>query len=274
MDRLSINRNRLLNAIDEAKNSSRIYNKFKIMNLYKVIKNNDEHFLSVSVKNPTLVEYSLNGGKFSDRISTTLARYVRRQLGISNTRMYDSELEAFSIVVLNRVLKKERNFKDIVKVLKGQSILDFYIEAKHKTPSCMTGFENAHKIQMYAKNPNKICLVVSKDKARGLLWSADDGQKLLDYVYPFNSAISEVLIGWGLSRGYHCVADSSYQENKPLIKVTVETTEFYPRLDTLYYVVLNKKNKTAILCNEPQKNITHTMFRTDGDIDVYDGCYL
>jgi hypothetical protein len=266
MHPISSDRIRLLGAIRgiEKESDNQIVKK-----ILKDIKDDDKnHFLSICQITPNKVAFAQSKDfKFSQRVSTTLSRYIRRQLNISDKQMSDFELQNFSTSVTSRIMKK-KSFKDVIKILRGQDILDFYVEANAKTPSCMTGANNTNKIRMYAENPNKICLVTSQNVGRALLWIGDDGTKFLDFIYPGTFAPSGKLIeDWVKNRGYH-YRTGPYcnlpESQKPLIKVTVKTTEQYPRLDTLYNVILDEANKTAILHNKLVKGVNCIMNAIDG----------
>jgi len=268
MHPISSDRIRLLGAIRHVQKISD--NQVVKQILDDIKKDENGHFLSVCQQTPDRVAFAQSSeNKFSQRVSTTLSRYIRRQLGVTNERMNDAELLNFSMNVTSRIMKK-KSFKDIIKILRGQSILDFYVEAEKKTPSCMTGAHNTDKIRMYAENPNKVCLVTAQNLGRALLWTADDGKKFLDYIYPGPwSPAGKLIEDWVKDRGYYYRQSDPYVNKTPLIKVTVKTTEQYPRLDSLYYVILDEENKTAILHNKRVNGMNCQMNATNGNFYRY-----
>lgn len=219
------------------------------------------HFVSVSPKDLTKVTYS-NGKGVESRVSTTFARYIRRQLGISNNIFPDYRLEHFSFNIIGNIMKLKKNYVGIIKILRGEDILDFYVKSNKTSWSCMTGAANTDKIRMFAENLDKICLVTSLDVGRALLWTDDEGKKLLDYSYPSGTIYSKLIKIWAKDRGYYTIEDGSW--NAPKMTVTVKTTKLYPRLDTLHWATLDKENNKAVLRNFKHDDTTHSMRSTDG----------
>jgi len=257
---------KLLNAI---KNVNEKFNNKIITKILKDIKeDNSNHLLSICQQNPDNVSFSNSkeNKKLKCRVSTTLSRYIRRQLNVSFDQLNDVDLQDFSINVTSRIMKN-KSFKGIIKLYRGENILKFYKEAHKKTPSCMTGADNTEKIRMYALNPNKVCLVTAKNLGRALLWTCDDGTKFLDYIYPIYSPAGKLIEDWVKYKGYYYVQgvySCIHYSKKPLFKVTVKTTEKYPRLDTLYNVILDEENKKAILHNKYVDGVNCIMNNTEG----------
>lgn len=264
MNPIYSDRLRLLKAIE---NVEKELNNDTIKKILKDIKNDKKgHLLSICQTNPDNVSFAQSANnKLTHRVSTTLSRYIRRQLNISYNQMNDVYLQHFSINVTSRTMKK-KSFKGLIKILRGKDILDFYIKAHSKTMSCMTGAGNTEKIRMYAENPNKVCLVTAKDLGRSLLWICDDGTKFLDFIYPGTHDLAGKLIeDWARHRGYlYRQGIYASLSEKPLIKVTVKTTKKYPRLDTLHWVILDEKNKKAILHNKNVEGVNCNMCQVNG----------
>jgi WD40 repeat protein len=256
------NRELLLQSIDEAIKSYPfcVYAKTNFSKAVDFIKKDtNKDSLSISENKPTLVSYINNKKK----VETTLNRYLKRK---ANLNVTDSLLESFCTTVTGKILEKTKRFDEIIKVLSGTDILDFYIKADKKTFSCMTGARNTEKIRMYAINPDKIQLATCDDIGRALLWTADDGTKILDYAYPNGSQYAMNLINWAKNKGYLYVEGGKYLTEKPIIEITVKTTgDKYPRLDKFYFATLDEKNKTAVLRNRKTIDTNVLMNNTNGN---------
>jgi len=253
----------LINAIS-AVHKDTIVGAGAVANILAKIKKDEGQFLSICQDKPNLVEYSQSNTKLTNRVSTSLSRYVRRQLRVDYDSFTDRALESFSTSVTSNILKKKKAFSSIIKILRCEDILKFYVEAERKTPSCMTGAHNTEKIRMYAENPDKVCLVTANNIGRALLWTADDGAKLLDWVYPSRTPHAQIILDWAAWRKYPAISDYNHLNPIKPMKVTMKTTASYPRLDTLYYVILDEKNKTAILHNNRVAGVNCQMNATNG----------
>lgn len=179
----------------------------------------------------------------NNRITTTLGRYVRRNLKIPPNIMPDFYLNDM-LTYVNRELAVAKDEEVIL--LSGKDIQKFYKTTK--ITSCMTG-QKSNLTELYAINPDKINLAVyivdGKVLARALFWHCDDGSKVLDRVYPDGSKNIYALINWARNKGYY----TKYYGLKKKHKVTINVKNVVPYLDTFIYAEPNMIDKNITISN-------------------------
>jgi hypothetical protein len=112
-------------------------------------------------------------------VKTTFGRYVRRQLCISEKDLSDTILDTMSKFLKLKIIET-LGTKNKINLLSGKDLLAFYKNSK--ITSCMSGPANQDKIAFYADNSDRVFLATS-ETARGLVFVADDGTRILSSVY-------------------------------------------------------------------------------------------
>lgn len=83
----------------------------------------------------------------------------------------------------------------------GKDIVEGYANGPK---SCMKGKKG--QLELYVRNPEKVKLVIiskdGKDVGRALLWTADDGTKFLDRVYPGNGMVAYAARQYAKNQGW------------------------------------------------------------------------
>ncbi len=213
-----------------------------------------QHFLSLSQEVPGKVTYAAKPDhKYNNdvRMRTTLRRYIRRQLTINTDEFNDKSLFDLGGYV-KRITISEDDLDDRIQILKGTDIVDYYKNTD--TESCMTG-DHAWKVQIYADNPDKCSLVVLDDKVRALLWNTDDGETVLDRIYPSGCDAVAILQGWATRKGYVYRPSASFCDGMITLsdakehRVTLEHGDVFPYFDTFCYGELNYCDGTVVLSN-------------------------
>lgn len=172
---------------------------FKLQVIQKIRKDK-EGYLAFSNEDPMMVsyaqrpEYRLCPGR---RVKTTLQRYIRRRLGIANT-IPDHRLDQmYRDVFASRTVEvNEKQFT----VLEGQEIVDAYDDCVGGG-TCMTG-DNSDCVRLYALNPDKVKLLVYRGSARALLWTCEDGARVMDRIYPNDGGHTAIMRQWARDHGY------------------------------------------------------------------------
>jgi hypothetical protein len=151
---------------------------------------NSGDYLQWSIDNDTSVSYSPPGVSATDhkrRRKTKLARYMIRQRDISHT---SEQSKAIEQIVAAFPLNSE------FELLRGNDIIEAYRKSVGCS-SCMAGHGKSHLIRLYARNPEKISLLVwRKDRGRALVWNCDDGTVYIDRIYAGDSAAKSAYEGW------------------------------------------------------------------------------
>lgn len=229
------------NAIEEL-NSEKIPNK-DLNNLILVeslINSDNDKNLSISKNDTDKVSYSRKYGGGNKRISTTLARYIRRQLKMGVSDITDASLDAF-IATVKKVIARKDIEKDI-RIVTGPDVITEYRNADCNSHSCMTGSE-CEKVELYALNPDKVSLILYKN-ARALLWVCDDGTYVLDRIYPAQCHSIQIIRDWAESKGYVLrknsdrvveTGEKAHLTDGKIHTVTLKHKDVYPYMDTFVY---------------------------------------
>lgn len=121
----------------------------------------------------------------------------------------------------------------------GKNVTNQYDEIENWSHSCMTGDKSIYT-ELYAKNPDKVKLIVYKS-LRFLLWKADDGTVIVDRIYPNNHSLISTIHRWAMKNGFiyrksQEAGDIWLSDNsKRKITVNIKDLEAFPYLDTFRY---------------------------------------
>ena len=202
MNKILKNRIKLIRAMYNCNNieSSRIRSViFHAISLIRT--DNKELFLSISEDDSNRISYAkcpLDKLCERRRVKTSLQRFFRRQLEISSKDLSDAFLDEYANSVME-VLSTGLDSK--VKLYKGDELSKFYAETR--ITSCMTGSCCNFKTSMYSLNPDKVQLVIFDKVLRAFLWTDDNGNKILDRIYPAQHRLIPMFRKWAKARGYY-----------------------------------------------------------------------
>lgn len=171
------------------------------------------HFLSYSQEKGTAVSYADKPEYMLDnnhRRRTTLGRYIRRVLAIPEQELSSAGLT----LLMDKIFGTLALTGDRFQIVTGKDILQAYHDC-YGGPSCMTEYPIDNPIsplQVYAINPDKVALVLyagpglpesAHGYARALLWTCDDGTRVLDRIYPDDKGSHvEAMHAWADSHQY------------------------------------------------------------------------
>ena len=278
LNELQLNRIKLIEAIDigffsTARKSGLTFSEFKsIENIYSAIKfniNND--YLSFINDKFSFTKKPDNPFIQKNRTQITLGRYARRNLGIDNIALPDGTLDLFTKAILVNIY--ELNVDDLI-YIKGTDITEFY--KKTKITSCMTGI-NSRLTEMYGMNPDKVSLLVYKNKARCLFWICDDGSKYLDRVYPCDTVEASEVIKWAKTNNFHIspknivnsyisLKDYDLNDNSLSVCLTLKVDKYIAFMDSFFWVKSFSENKKIITLttNSDSRHSTDDFYGEDG----------
>jgi hypothetical protein len=125
----------------------------------------------------------------------------------------------------------------------------------------MTGDE-CDKVELYCINDDKVqmALIDAEYRARALIWTMDDGQRLLDRQYGDPEACNH-LYNWAKNQGWKCWQDRDDLD----LKVTLEVPDKWPYMDTMRYAKM--EGCKVILYSDSCKRHDHCLDRTDGELE-------
>jgi hypothetical protein len=136
---------------------------------------------------------------------------------------------------------------------------------------------------LYVKDLEMLVLVDSESKimGRALLWTDDEGRKLLDRVYYINDKDYYKFInlakenGWyykkrNISGGSAWILNGIEQKVHSKIKYPVESiSDLFPYVDSFYYL----DDKNGFLMNYEPSGSYYVLNDTDGQYEYYSGVY-
>lgn len=178
------------------------------------------------------------------RKKTGLGRYIRRHLGFDSSFISDYELDCLQ----RHISAKTSDVSSRIEIVFGNDIQKAYRDGLGGH-SCMTG-SNSRFVELYAMNPERISLAIYHSDTplysasgdcrenfltgRSLLWNTDQGDTVLDLVYPKNNGIHVTLMReWAHNNGYVVSGTSSALDH---YSVTVKRPKLYPYCDTFRYM--------------------------------------
>jgi len=153
--------------------------------------------VAVSEDDPTRVSYARNRETRYDskrRVSVKCTKFLARHFP-AGTPARDYWAEVIGTRYADRVTTED----DFVR-LTGDDIVTAYHE-EIGGHSCMTG-PDCEKVEFYALNPDRVSLLVFRNRARSLVWVADCGTILLDRVYAPSVADKDTIRRYAQGQGW------------------------------------------------------------------------
>lgn len=201
MNSIFENRALLLNAMENAlKSIERDAARPAFAKLNDIIRNDEDKYLSIHSYLDFQISYSRERqDRFIPhrRVITTLQKYLQSYNLITGILCATLDWWASKIWLH---LCDEVDISDNIKLLTATNITNHYKDCHNVAYSCMTG-PAAAKVSIYAINPEKVSLVVM-GSLRALLWTTDDGKKVLDRIYPVGHWLVPILENWATKRGF------------------------------------------------------------------------
>lgn len=220
------------------------------------IRKDTDSFLSYSQDEDSYVSYAQKPQHKYDsekRYRTKLGRYLRRNLNITDDMVSDDTIEQMSYNVMGSLPNSNG---DSIEIITGEDIIEAY-DKEYGGASCMTG-GNANITEVYALNPDKVSMVIYKEGyARALLWTCDDGTKVLDRIYPNSGVHVDIITKWAVDRGYvHRVGNNCNYcrlSDNNFHTVTLKMNDLFPFMDTFKHGTI--RGNTIKITNSNNGNI-------------------
>lgn len=178
--------------------------------------------------------------KKANSLQRNLTSVIKFALDREKIELTDSDVE----YIANRMKQYFMDNKVEVVEIKGKEIKDAYLLNNYSQEhdlgdlanSCMRYDQCQYWLNLYTENPDKISMLVLKQRGRGiigraLVWTLNNGERALDRVYgsqPTQNLITEYANEQGIRSKKYLLTNGI---------VTLENYEFesYPFLDTLFY---------------------------------------
>lgn len=261
-----------------AEQYSERYNVSGFLHVHLTIRQDTESFLSVSVDDPRKVAYSPKGVAYDDhkqRRRTTLARYLNRQCADLVRSIPESYLNKYCQDVVAMIAEPEA----FIRIVEGKEILDAYRKAYGST-SCMTGCDSQEYVNLFAESGNKgkVRMILFDDKrrmkARALVWQTNEGDTIVDRVYPNNGWHIPVIAkyaktqGW-VMRSHHHLPDGPvpFDSGKTYTVNLVSQEGLWPYLDSFHWATGDEFSATLYTSPQaiPEGERYGTMSSCSGD---------
>jgi len=220
----------------------------------------------------------------SNRVDVRVGRFVRRFLGEEFT---DSQIEDF----VNKWKSSFETKGEKFEFRTGNGIVEAYDTTNYHGEegynplwnSCMNNRTDLVDFYLYVEDLEMVVLVDSEDKimGRALLWTDNEGRKLLDRVYYIYDKDYYKFInlakenGWyykkrNISGGSTWILNGIEQKVHSKIKYPVESiSDLFPYVDSFYYL----DDKNGFLMNYEPSGSYYVLNDTDGQYEYYSGVY-
>lgn len=240
--------------------------------IQKIRADEEGDFLSYSKVNADQISYS-QSNRTNRRTRTTLSRYMRRRLGLSPDIFPDAVMQNFARSIFARM---HDNVHDRIKIVQGQELMNAYREGLGGH-TCMTGTAAIHET-LLATNPSKAQLALYKlapgRYARAILWTCDDGTKVLDRIYPNDGAHVHVFHRWASENeiAYRRLNGAATGMSRILLvpdankEVTLNMAcGTFPYMDTFRWGIPNYETNTITLTNQWNEHHLYQLNTTSGE---------
>lgn len=228
------------------------------------------------------------------RINIKIGRFVNKFIKkdiIQSVGITDYDIEIFVNLFKSYFDRDETKLK----IVEGDDILKYYLHDNYHRPngacigtlwnSCMRYREKNRFMEIYAKNPNKVKMLVLLDdlgkvKTRALLWEDCfniDGKsyKVMDRIYSVYDHDMMFFKSWAIKNGYFHKLEQSAKCERIFVGVggvcelglttILENTDFeyYPYIDTFKFFSFKKKS----LSNSERFSYKYILIQNDGSLE-------
>lgn len=197
---------------------------------------------------------------YGPRVGHYIKQYYPHDIG---ERITDEEWLALAEFIVEHM--PDLGVKYEFEVVRGDVAAGHYpiyeVYAREYLGSCMYG---ERYVKWYDQNPEKVgCVVITKGDqyiGRALVWTTDEGQTVLDRVYPSNAAAhTRAVRRWAKAQGWVCKQQDSINtpfDDDCAYTVTMKPSLFgYPYLDTFQRVTRVTPDEVVISNNEHERAI-------------------
>jgi len=204
---------------------------------------------------------------------TNIEMYFDIEMKLFEITNHDIEIFTNEILSLIKTSKADESSK--IEIVEGDEIVKWYNIDNYQSKlgklgnSCMSSPECQGYFKIYTENPDKVKLLILKNKdnklvGRALLWKLDDNTLFMDRVYTAFDSDDNIFINYAIENGYTYRGTSMpivYYKNgekipTPKMECTLDRYTFteYPYVDTLKYlkdnVLYNYVVRPSQLLNE------------------------
>ena len=220
-----------------------------------------------------------------------IGRFVRTLLKKADVEFKDKEIEDFVTKYKSLMKIKIESFSRF-ELVNGEDIRNWYLEDNYESSagtlggSCMRYAKCQRFLGIYTGNKEKVSMIIlksdkddSKISGRAILWTVDDGRKVMDRVYTNNHADIEFFIQYANLNNYLYKYTQSYEPMPFVLNdvklsnqesscvITLDTSwDSYPYMDTFKYM------SDGELTNDYSRNYESELTDTNGGNGSCDSC--
>ena len=236
------------------------------------------HFLSYSQEANHAVSFAAKPQhKFDNarRTRTTLGRYVRRNLNVSEKELSSVGLGLLADRIFGTLASEDAGETGFT-IVHGDAILQAYADSLGGD-SCMTGKspdDSENTVALYAINPDVVGLLLyrgpglpedANGAARALLWTCPCGTRILDRIYPNNGTHVDAMRQWAKRQGIvNRIHESMPDDNEQVslsdgksydLRLKMPRNGKVPYLDTFHWGVRGscQTRVSTDPCDEPHR---------------------
>jgi hypothetical protein len=244
------NRNKLLSAIKEAKNTLLKYDQASVETLLDNIRQDKQHhMLSLSqdsfgkVSFSKTVEDNFNPEK---RVKTDFANYVRRKLEVSTKDIPEFVLTKLEEGIFKHLtMQFPTELDKRVVILSGEDLTKFLNKKANTISSKEYSPGPAATLQFFEINSEKIKLAVFDNICYAFIWHCDNYMKVLDYIYPYGDWMERSMFAWAKNNNILTRVEAQSHN----LTVTMKTVKLYPSLSTFFCGNISDDEETITLSN-------------------------
>ncbi len=189
--------------------------------------------------------------------------------------------DQFGLAASELITSEDIN-KEEIKEHAGDAVVEQYKELnKSKSDeSCMT--KRPHLLKLYVQNPDKVKLIRYLG-VRFLLWTADDGQIILDRIYPDQHKLIPKILSWARNNNILTKTNPTAYDSKKdftdgstrFVTLSIDDISLFPYLDTFTFGKVDIDNNIVILSNKLNKETGFIIEfdETNGGVEVDDKRY-
>ena len=210
------------------------------------------------------------------KVMIRFGRYVRKHLGLGPDVIKDHKIDE----VAGEIWADESNYE--FTLVSGRALLDAYLDGVGGH-TCMTG-DKAVNMKLLASYPEKVRLLILSNErsgftARALVWTTDDGETVMDRIYPNGGWHARPMQEYGEKRGWwvRCTNGAAdpirfYKNDKVRkdFRVTLAnggSAVRFPYLDSFCYA--HQNGNDLVLATAPNDNTKWLLQSQYGGYSLY-----
>lgn len=220
-----------------------------------------------------------------------VGRFIRALLKKAKVEVNEKDIEDFVTKYKSMIKIKNDSFSRF-EIVNKEDIRMWYLDSNYESSagtlggSCMRYSKCQDFLNIYTENPDRVSMIIlrsdkynDKISGRAILWTSDDGKKIMDRIYTNDHADIDFFINYANMNNYHYKYAQNY-EPMPLmlnnVKLSNEESSIVITLNTDFrqfpYMDTFKYKSDGMLTNDYGKDYDTELTDTDGGDGGCDAC--